>query len=334
MDNSFTDLRLNQHAAGAEESFWPSFTDIMTVIVVIFLMAMLILLLRNMELLNQLRSTMAAEQEARELVRSKGAENETLEEKLLSREHEITMLSMQVMRLEEDANKNQATITSQHSQISSLTLEKDKLTDQTQQLSMARNTLNRQVEQLTTDSNLLRTQVAQANQNISALQVDLTQLRTSQDATLKDLESLRSAYQQKETALETALVSNQEVDRLLTDLQREYASLKVKYDKLLRPARSAHGKLVIEVRYTKSQGRFLIECRGPEIPDFVTFTESELDQYLTKLKQQNPEGLYIRVILPTDSGLSYNEAWSFTNRLHKTYDYYYQEEAQKERIEE
>ena len=36
----------------------------------------------------------------------------------------------------------------------------------------------------------------------------------------------------------------------------------------------------------------------------------------------------------TDSGLSYSEAWSFTNHLHKNYDYYFQEEAQKERIVE
>ena len=75
MDDSFIDLRLNQRAAQAEESFWPSFTDIMTVIVMIFLLAMVILLVRNMELLNELRATMASRQEAMELARSTDAEN-------------------------------------------------------------------------------------------------------------------------------------------------------------------------------------------------------------------------------------------------------------------
>jgi hypothetical protein len=50
------------------------------------------------------------------------------------------------------------------------------------------------------------------------------------------------------------------------------------------------------------------------------------------LKQEEPDGLYIKVILPKDNGLSYSEAWSFTNELHKKYDYYFQEKAQKERV--
>ena len=78
MDDSFIDLRLNRHSIQAEESFWPSFTDIMTVIVMIFLIAMVVLLLRNMELLDQLRATIASEQQAMELARSTGAENETI----------------------------------------------------------------------------------------------------------------------------------------------------------------------------------------------------------------------------------------------------------------
>jgi hypothetical protein len=72
MDDSFIDLRLNNQSAQGEDSFWPSFTDIMTVIVMIFMLAMVILLLPNMELLSQLRATMEAELQAMELVRSTG----------------------------------------------------------------------------------------------------------------------------------------------------------------------------------------------------------------------------------------------------------------------
>ena len=63
-DGGFTDLRLNTGSHEVQEGFWPSFTDIMTVVVMIFLIAMVVLLVRNMELVSQLRSTMEAERVA------------------------------------------------------------------------------------------------------------------------------------------------------------------------------------------------------------------------------------------------------------------------------
>jgi septal ring factor EnvC (AmiA/AmiB activator) len=127
MDGGFVDLRLNQRDGQGEDSFWPSFTDIMTVIVMIFLLAMVILLLRNMELLSQLRATMEAEQEAAELARTTGEEKATLEEKLIAREHELSMLRMELLRIEERAEEQEAAISSQRIQITNLNREKDQL---------------------------------------------------------------------------------------------------------------------------------------------------------------------------------------------------------------
>ena len=56
----FADLRLNRQEGQVNESFWPSFTDIMTVVVMIFLIAMVVLLIRNIELVRELRATMVA----------------------------------------------------------------------------------------------------------------------------------------------------------------------------------------------------------------------------------------------------------------------------------
>mgnify|MGYP006950044336 CR=1 FL=1 len=61
MNDDFIDLRSGNLSS---ESFWPSFTDIMTVIVMIFLLAMVVLLIKNMELVNELRATMEAERNA------------------------------------------------------------------------------------------------------------------------------------------------------------------------------------------------------------------------------------------------------------------------------
>ncbi|MCZ7597750.1 MAG: hypothetical protein M5U09_08485 [Gammaproteobacteria bacterium] len=58
----FTDLRVSHaHGIANEDSVWPSFTDIMTVIVMIFLMALVVILIRNVNLVAQLRETMQSE---------------------------------------------------------------------------------------------------------------------------------------------------------------------------------------------------------------------------------------------------------------------------------
>jgi DNA repair exonuclease SbcCD ATPase subunit len=332
VDNSFIDLRLNQQTSQAEESFWPSFTDIMTVIVMIFMLAMVILLVRNMELVNQLRATMDAERQAMELARSTGAENETLEEKLITREHELAMMRIQVMRMEEEAEQKEAAINSQEHQLNSLTRERDNLANRVNQLSSEHTDLTQQIERLNAHSSRLQNQATEANRTIDSLQQELSQLQVHQDTTRNELEALQLSYRTQQEALEAALTENMEADQAMTELQTNYKSLKIKYDKLVRPARSPHGKTVVEVRYTKAGKDFRIDYRGPGELDFTTASRQQLDDYLTDKKQQFPDGLYIKVILPKDSGLSYSEAWSFTNYLHQTYDYYYQEDAKQERI--
>ena len=51
----FVDLRVDQYDDNTNEGFWPSFTDIMTVIVMIFLLSMVVLQVRNMDLVKQLQ---------------------------------------------------------------------------------------------------------------------------------------------------------------------------------------------------------------------------------------------------------------------------------------
>ena len=82
-DNGFVDLRLNREGEDHNESFWPSFTDIMTVIVMIFLLAMIILLLKNTELVSKLQLTLEAERQATAQALEIGKAKEALENKLI-----------------------------------------------------------------------------------------------------------------------------------------------------------------------------------------------------------------------------------------------------------
>ena len=60
--DGFVDLRVSPTVSGRsdEDSVWPSFTDIMTVVVLIFLVALVVILMRNTELVGQLRERLAA----------------------------------------------------------------------------------------------------------------------------------------------------------------------------------------------------------------------------------------------------------------------------------
>ena len=68
----FVDLRVHRasEASHSDDSMWPSFTDIMMVIVMIFLMASVIFMLRNVQLGKDLQSSLSAETEATQEIRS------------------------------------------------------------------------------------------------------------------------------------------------------------------------------------------------------------------------------------------------------------------------
>ncbi|MGA0344184.1 MAG: hypothetical protein ACO3NU_08200, partial [Arenicellales bacterium] len=59
--DGFVDLRISPSVSGRsdEDSVWPSFTDIMTVVVLIFLVSLIVILMRNTELVQQLRDSMS-----------------------------------------------------------------------------------------------------------------------------------------------------------------------------------------------------------------------------------------------------------------------------------
>ncbi|MCW8888803.1 MAG: hypothetical protein OQK25_07040, partial [Gammaproteobacteria bacterium] len=107
MSSAFIDLRQNALSENSGASFWPSFTDIMMVIVMIFMLASTVLMLRNYELVEELRSTMAAEQLAAEEARMATQTNATLEEQIDQAQHYISELRMQIMQ-QTEANKLQA----------------------------------------------------------------------------------------------------------------------------------------------------------------------------------------------------------------------------------
>ncbi len=295
MQDGFVDLRIGHEQQS--ESFWPSFTDIMTVIMLIFLLAMLSLLIKNMDLVAQLRASLAAERAATEQAQSTSDTNAKLNMRLHQLEEERAMLQLKLLNLNDENSRNIA-----------------------------------RLQQSVTAQQALQQALAKANEQKLQLQQQNSTLQTAQQTLQTQLQQREAALQQQQQALDTSnnqLAALQQRYDLQVEkyqhLNLEHNDLLVKYNKLIRPARSAVGKVVVLVRYSKHQGKLKAEIRGPNDPAYQTVSEAVLHRRLDALKAQYQRRLYVRIVFPDDSGLSYAEAWSITESLLNQYDYYYQQ---------
>ena len=321
MDDAFVDLRRTSGEGAGGDTFWPSFTDIMMVIVMIFMIASTVLVLRNWDLVQELRATIAAERQAEELARSMTETSATLEEQLAQAQHINSEMRMQLMRADETRESMQEQLSVQQQQILALTEEQQQLAASLQQ--------SRRARQLNVD------QLAEVNAELARVNTEYEQLTAThvsmqerlQQALQQALDELAASEQTgREQAVELAglrqgySLSTQQME----DLQGEYDELRVKYDKLIRPARSAKGKYVVTVRYWKEDGYYQLRFKDAGEEDYSVVTRKELHRRLSKLKDEQSGKLYVKLIIPEDSGLSYKEAWGFTLNILDKYDYYHQ----------
>ena len=212
-ENGFINLRLNQEGdSSGHESFWPSFTDIMTVIVMIFLIALVVLLMRNIDLVQQLRNTMEAERMAAELARTTGEEKENLSLRLIHTENELSDLRLELMKMQEIREKQLAVIKENMRQISDLSGQRDRLDLNNNQLQQEKSELEQRTEQLELakaqlDNRLLRNQekLQLSQEQLELLQQSLTALQNKQSLTQEQLTEIQTAYTEKTQELEQAL---------------------------------------------------------------------------------------------------------------------------------
>lgn len=328
--DTFIDLRANQHNNQGNEGFWPSFTDIMTTIVMIFLIALVVLLARNLELVQQLRSTMEAERIASELAHVTGEQKDLLATALHAAESNLQALRGQVRDLDARDRSRLARITAQQSTIFDLQQSHEQLAGETAALLLLREQLQSEVAQQKAQ---LRRSALAVQQREVALQM-AQQARNSLQADLQVSEDNVAEAEQRNLQLSAELAAQQQVllvsqedaeavAQRYANLVADYANLKTKYDKLIRPARTARGRYRVEVRYWKRDGEYRIAWREGTAGRFQSVSREQLDAILTRLDQQQDQGLYIRVVLPDDSDLSHSEAWQFTLYLHQRYDYYF-----------
>jgi chromosome segregation ATPase len=313
MDEGFIDLRRHTEGGITSLNFWPSFTDVMMVVVVIFMMASSVLILRNMALVRDLRATIDAQHNAEEAARSASETSATLEEQLAQTQYELSQLRMRLMRANEINQSRTEELNRQQQRLLALEADKQQLTASLQQ--------SRREAQLHQD------QLTQTRAEYAQLNETHTTLRTRLQEVLEQLSRTEQSNQEQAAELAEFRRQSSLSDQRLVSLQGEYDELRNKYDKLIRPARSAVGKHVVSVRYFREGKDIQIRLRESEEEDYLSVNPEELNKRLAKLKDSYAGNLYVKVIIPENSGLSYSEAWNFTYDLLKKYDYYHQDES-------
>jgi len=331
MDTGFPSIGGSHAGIGGENSFWPSFTDIMIVITMIFLMATSILVVRNWQLVAELQESIAAERIASQMIESTSQENATLEERLANAEQSSSILRLRLMKKEEEFKLAQTAIREQESSIASLELQNTDLQSSLQETRSSLDTANLEIDAASAQFEELSSQIASLRQQLAQQQQENEQSRTQLGTAREQIESLtQSSKKQQQDIIqltqEKSLLSQEiaSYNQQLLTLKGDYETVKSKYEELIKPARSAKGKYIAEVYYVKGQAGNVIRYRQPGDKEFSTLSLAQVEQRLDQLKREHGKNLYVKIIIPQDSGLTYNEAWEFMRSLLVKYDYYYQ----------
>ena len=301
-------LRLNGRDRSAEASLWPSFTDIMTVVLMVFMLTMVLVIVKNANLVERIRLSQEllaqAELEAAAVTDSLAtlsARNTDLEDELRGYSMQIILLNDEIDRLREVVDAKLAVI--------------EGLGDENSEL----------LERI----RLIELQLAEKDEDLEAARLTVEEVREASREAQRDLRdelaALLAALQEKESALVTLTDEKTDLELELARSRQDLSSLEDKYLKLIRPARSAAGKAVAAVRVWRAEGAVNYEYTPPEGGAPVAVSERELHRRLAAAKQRHGHDLYVKIIIPDDSGLSYNEAWQFTKEILTEYDYYYED---------
>jgi chromosome segregation ATPase len=332
VNNGFAQIGSSHSGIGGENSFWPSFTDVMMVITLIFLMATSLLVVRNWQLVAELQESIAAERMATQMIESTSLENATLEERLANAEQSNSILRLRLMKKDEELSSAQSTISEQESSIASLQQENRAMQSSLQQTRDELAAANLEINATTAQSNEMARQLAQLQQQLAQQQQAGEEIRAELDSARLQISELTTSSTQQQQAIsqlteEKAQLSQEIIayNQQLLTLKGEYETVKSQYEELIKPARSAKGKHIAQVYYVKDESGPVIRYRQPGDAGFSRLNLAEVEKRLAQLKREYGKDLYIKIIIPENSGLTYNEAWEFMRNLLVKYDYYYQE---------
>ena len=283
------------HSIG-EENFWPSFTDIMMVVVIVFLLSSTAVVVHNWALTQEIQETAALEKQAREEVYDLNLQQALLhlelgemQERMKEYREMLGTKSQQLEGKEKDLTGALAVLLRQQSELAQI---QDEYAGMQMEIKRSQNvSVGREQELL-------------------AVQEQLQKMR--QENILHEQLYVEVEAQQRQTQTE------------LKALKKEYEVIGEKYAALSKPARSPLGKVSVAVRYSKVDGEPFYMLKLPGAEKFQSAGNEEIHQTLSQFKERHGDKLYVRIVIPENSNLSYQEGWLFSLDILKRYDYYYQ----------
>jgi chromosome segregation ATPase len=295
-------------------------------------MATSILVVRNWQLVAELQESVAAERIATQMIESTSLENATLEERLVNAEQGNSILRLRLMKKDEELSNAKTSIREQDASIALLQQENREMRSSLQQTRAELDAANLEINAATSQFNEMARQIALLNQQLAQQQQTSEETRAQLDSARLEISELTASSNQQQLAIsqltdEKAQLS-QEVsayNQQLLTLKGEYETVRSQYEELIKPARSAKGKHIAQVYYIKDESGTVIRYRQPGDSEFSELSLDEVEKRLTQLKREYGADLYVKIIIPEESGLTYNEAWEFMRKLLVKYDYYYQE---------
>jgi DNA repair exonuclease SbcCD ATPase subunit len=225
--------------------------------------------------------------------------NIDLEDQLRSKEMQIILLNDDIKRLDNSLEAKTAIV--------------ERLTEEQQEL----------LENL----RIIQLQMAEKDEEIEAAQLRLAEISAENAEQLSSLNrqvaELLSQLDEKEAVLLTLSSEKSDLEMVLARQRQDFSSLEDKYLKLIRPARSAMSKQVVTVQYSRVGNLYKILFKDIGVTEGQEIDLVDLHRRLAALKERYGYDLYVKIVIPDDSGLSYNEAWDFTKDILSRYDYYY-----------
>ncbi|MFO7653732.1 MAG: hypothetical protein R6X25_07885 [Candidatus Krumholzibacteriia bacterium] len=305
---SFPDLHPGDRGARSGSTLWPSFADIMTVILMVFMLTMVAVIIKNASLLESVRLSHARQTEAEAALQVQlgrladlTAANVDLEEQLRDRETQIIVLTDEQTRLQDLLDARMLVI---------------------ERLEEERADLQESVR-------VIRMRVAEQEEELAAAQGRITEVTAAaearRDELRRELEALLRQLNEKDAFLITLQDEKSDLQSQLDQQRQDFASMEDEYLRLLRPARSPHGKQVATVQYYRLGPDYHILFKDVGATEAEEVSRDELHRRLGALKERLGDDLYVKIVIPDASGLSFNEAWRFTDDILSRYDYYHAE---------
>ena len=118
--DNFIDLRLNRRRQNDDISLWPSFTDIMTVILMIFMLTMIVVIVKNANLAQELVARRTEEQNLQSMLAEIREDRDALKIVITNLEEKLRSQQMEIILLGDENKVVQSTLEAKVALISAL----------------------------------------------------------------------------------------------------------------------------------------------------------------------------------------------------------------------